>query len=206
MNESELFDYNTQCHYLFYHKCSDSIILLIKHNNQRLFIQLRIDFMNNKILSIKRGIINIKEEKCKIVCYDDIRNCVIIEVREPSVVNFGKIEKYSEYIKYRNRIIYGETDDGSDEKDDKGVINDYEIKREIEGPYTISRQFDEWKDDSYFFNDFEFKTEIDSYWFDNTRVTFHDYYRAYCNFNARKQTNFRVIRLNDMVNKWKTIF
>ena len=40
---------------------------------------------------MKCGIVNIKEDKCKMVCYDDIRNCVIIDTKQKIYVNFDNI-------------------------------------------------------------------------------------------------------------------
>ena len=62
------------------------------NNSQgRILAKLRIDFDNLTIISMKCGLINIPENKCRIVGYDDTRSAVIIDTKQNTPVNFNKI-------------------------------------------------------------------------------------------------------------------
>ena len=54
---------------------------------------------------MKCGIVNIKEDTCQIVCCDDIRNCVIIDTKQKTYVNFDNISNGLQYVKYRNNLF-----------------------------------------------------------------------------------------------------
>ena len=52
---------------------------LIKYNNGRLLVQLKIDFSKKKLISSKIGNIIINENKCRIIAYDSTRSMIIYD-------------------------------------------------------------------------------------------------------------------------------
>ena len=80
-----------------------------KNNRRgRVLIQMKIDFEKLRIESMKCGIVNIDENRCKIVCYDDTRHCVIIDTKKATFVKYSDISNSEKYTKYRNGYLYVE--------------------------------------------------------------------------------------------------
>ena len=257
----ELLFKNCRCHYLFYHKLSNSVILMLKNpklhetvekmvnyrkqnkgknnnkkvqklvakmelqsglfenlfkgkNNKknddsddeksgstlklpdkslsnlgRILTKIRIDFDNLEIGSMRCGLVNIPEDKCRIVAYDDARAAVIVDTKTVNYVDFEKICTSYEDIRKEVTMCDGDkekvtkyrTTYSKTEFTTRSVRNWYgggwrtqRVAKEIKTPYTEPKG--------------------------------PTYYSSWSTKQKRAERNYRVLRLNDMVDKWKNIF
>ena len=69
---------------------------LVEYNNGRLLLQLKIDFVNKKLLSARIGNIIINESKCRIIAYDETRSMVVYDTLPTPEDQFKPLD-YSEY-------------------------------------------------------------------------------------------------------------
>ena len=77
---------------------------LMHYNNGRLLVQLKIDFLNKKLISSRIGNININEDKCRIVAYDETRSMIIYD----TLPNSEKQYKCLDTKKYKNKDNSGQ--------------------------------------------------------------------------------------------------
>ena len=76
---------------------------LMHYNNGRLLVQLKIDFLNKKLISSRIGNININEDKCRIIAYDETRSMIIYDTLPNAEKQYKCLNK-----RKKNRSNYNE--------------------------------------------------------------------------------------------------